>query len=130
MYNTLQKRKKKIGERKQQKGLCRESWRSSANVGSRSLTSCWVKIQLHLLKEFNGAFFSIRKVNSACVQSLLPSCFFYDKLNGMIRIRVQEVLFQRQSNKCFLGQVSVTVLHITVVLHLFYAANNRPLNRF
>lgn len=48
-------------------------------------------------------FFSIRKVNSACVQSFMPSCFFYDKLNGMIRISIQEVLFQRQSNKCFLG---------------------------
>lgn len=48
-------------------------------------------------------FFSIRKVNSAWVQSFMPSCFFYDKLNGMIRISIQEVLFQRQSNKCFLG---------------------------
>lgn len=50
-----------------------------------------------------GPFFSIRKVNSACVQNFMPSCFFYDKLNGMIRISIQEVLFQRQSNKCFLG---------------------------
>lgn len=48
-------------------------------------------------------FFSVGKVNSVCMQSFVASCFFYDKLNGMIRVSIQEVLFQRQSNKCFLG---------------------------
>lgn len=41
----------------------------------------------------NLIFFHLKKVNLACVQSFMPSCFFYDKLNGMIRISIQEVLF-------------------------------------
>lgn len=96
-------KEKKIGKPKQQRGLRWEPRSSSVNVGSHGLTSCRVKIRLHLLRDPMGSFFSIRKVNSACVQSFMPSCFFYDKLNGMIRISIQEVLFQRQSNKCFLG---------------------------
>lgn len=53
----------------------------------------------------------------------MTSCFFYDKLNGMIRASIQEVLFPKQSNQCFLGRVSVTVLHVAIHLHLLYAAN-------
>ena len=50
-------KEKKIGKPKQQRGLCWESWSSSVNVESRILTSCWVKIRLHLLKDPVGSFF-------------------------------------------------------------------------
>lgn len=47
--------------------------------------------------------FPIRKSNTACMPCLVASCFFYDKLNGMIRASLQEVLFQGPSNKRCLG---------------------------
>lgn len=52
-----------------------------------------------------------------------PSCFFRDKLNGVIRASIEEVFFPRQSNQCVPGCVSVTVLHIAIHLHLLCTAN-------
>lgn len=56
VQHFVEKEKKKIGEPKQQRDLCWESWSSSINVGSHSLTSCWVKIQLQ--NNPVGSFFS------------------------------------------------------------------------
>lgn len=57
VQHSSEKEEKKIGKPKQQRGLCWESWSSSVNVGSRSLTSCRVKIRLHLLRDPMGSFF-------------------------------------------------------------------------
>lgn len=100
---------KKIGKPKQQRGLCWESWEFKCKCGKPHSHFMLGEDSVAFVKRSSGVvfwflfFFSIRKVNTACVQSFMPSCFFYDKLNGMIRISIQEVLFQRQSNKCFLG---------------------------
>lgn len=75
-----------------------------ANAGNRSLTSGRRKMQLHLLKELTSSFLHIKKLNLACMQSFMLFCFFYDKVNGMIKISVQEVVFLRQSDRWLLGK--------------------------